>query len=91
MPFTTEETIGCTNEAAKGLNKARRNPPSCFFFISCFTVSVAPSINTLESSKDFITLMISIISSFEINNVSSLPALTASFRLAFLSNLFIAF
>ena len=39
IPFTTEEITGCTNEAAKGANKAGRNPPSCFL-ISCFTVSV---------------------------------------------------
>ena len=45
IPFTTEEITGCTNEAAKGANKVSRNPPSCFF-ISCFTVSVTPSINT---------------------------------------------
>ena len=28
MPFTTEEITGCTNEAAKGANKAPRNLPS---------------------------------------------------------------
>ena len=49
IPFTTEEITGCTNEAAIGANKAPRNRPSCFF-ISCFTVSVTPSINTPESS-----------------------------------------
>ena len=32
IPFTTEEITGCTNEAAKGANKAPGNPPSCFFF-----------------------------------------------------------
>ena len=35
IPFTTKEIAGCTNEAAKGANKAPRNPPSRFF-ISCF-------------------------------------------------------
>ena len=45
IPFTTEEITGCTNEAAKGANKTPRNPPSCFF-ISSFTISVTPSINT---------------------------------------------
>ena len=30
--FTIEEIIGCTIEAAKGANKAPRNPPSCFLF-----------------------------------------------------------
>ena len=34
MHFTTEEIISCTNEAAKGAKKARRNPPFSFF-ISC--------------------------------------------------------
>ena len=28
--FTTEEITGCTTEAAKGANKAPRNPPFCF-------------------------------------------------------------
>ena len=50
IPFTTEIT-GCTNEAAKGANKAPRNLPP--FFISCFAISVTPSINTPESSNDF--------------------------------------
>ena len=45
IPFTTEEITGCNNEAAKGANKSPRYPPSCFF-ISWFTVSVTPSINT---------------------------------------------
>ena len=58
ISFTTEETTGCTNEAAKGAKTAPANPPSCFF-ISCFTVSVTPSINTLESSSDFMILIIS--------------------------------
>ena len=31
IPFTTQKITGCTNEAAKGANKAVRNPPSCFF------------------------------------------------------------
>ena len=48
MPFTTEEITSCTNEVARGANKASRNLPS-YFFISCFTVSVTPSINTPKS------------------------------------------
>ena len=44
IPFTTEEITGCTNEASKGANKAVRNVPS-WLCISCFTVSVIPSIN----------------------------------------------
>ena len=48
IPFNIEENTGGTNEVAKGTNKAPRNPP---FFISCFTVSLTPSINTHESSN----------------------------------------
>ena len=40
--FITEEITGCTNETAKGANKAPRNPLSCCS-ISCFTVSVTLS------------------------------------------------
>ena len=32
IPFTTKEITGCTNEAAKGTNKAGKNLPSCFSF-----------------------------------------------------------
>ena len=32
IPVTTDETTGCNNEAAKGANKASRDPPSCFLF-----------------------------------------------------------
>ena len=42
QPVTVE-----TNEVAKGAKKDPRSPPSCFF-MSCFTVSVIPSINTPE-------------------------------------------
>ena len=62
-----------------------------FFFISYFTVSVTPPINTPESSNDFVILIISFISSFQINKVNPFPALTPPFPLIFLSNLFIAF
>ena len=53
ITFTTEEIFSYTNEAAKGANKAARNASSCSF-ISCFTVSVTPSINTPESYNHFI-------------------------------------
>ena len=75
MCLTTEEITGCIIEAAKGANKDPRN--NCFF-ISCFTVSVTPSFNTLESS-DYMILIISFITSFKINNFFS--CLTAPFRL----------
>ena len=90
IPFTTEEITGCTNEAAKGANKAPTNPPSCCF-ISCFTVSVTPSINTPEVSNDFMILIISVISSFEKNKLKHFPALAALFPVIFLSNIIIAF
>ena len=64
--FTTEEITGCTNEVAKGVNEAPRNPPSCLS-ISCFTVSATPSINAPEYSNDFMILIISCMPSFEIN------------------------
>ena len=50
-----------------------------------------PSINTFESSNDFMILIIPFISSFEINKVNPFPALTAPFPLIVPSNLFIAF
>ena len=90
IPFTTDEITGCTNEAAKSANKAPRNLPSCFF-TSCFTVSVTSSINTPESSNDFIILIISFIFSFKINKVNPFPTLTTPFPFIFLSNIFIAF
>ena len=89
-PFAYEEITGCTNEAAKGANKASRNLPSCFF-ISCITVAVNPSIKTLESSADFMVLIISFISAFKINKVRPFLALTSTFPLIFLSSLFIAY
>ena len=88
IPFITEKITGCTNEAAKGANKAPRNPPS--FFISFFTVSVTPSSNTMESSNGFIIFIVSFISLIEINKVNPFPSLTTHFPLIFLSNVFIA-
>ena len=64
--------------------------PSCFL-ISCFTVSVIPSINTPESPNNFITFITPFISSFEINKVNPFLALTAPFPLTFPSNLFTTF
>ena len=90
MPFTTEEYSGCTNKAAKGANKAPRNPYFCFF-ISCFTVLVTPSINTPKPLNDFMILIISFISSFEMNKANPFPVLTARFPLILLSKVFMAF
>ena len=46
---------------------AGSNPPSSFF-ISCFTISLTPLISRPEFSNDSTILIISSISSFEINN-----------------------
>ena len=84
-----EEAIGAIYEAAIGAIIALRNPPSCFF-ISCFTVSVAPSSNRPDFYSGSRFLMIFSISSFEMNIVDLFPALTAPCPLFFfLSNLFI--
>ena len=42
IPFTTEEITGCTNEAAKGVTTAPRNPPSWFFYFMfyCFSNTI---------------------------------------------------
>ena len=57
IPITLEEISGCTNEAAKCANKAPWNTRSCFY-ISRFTVSVTPSINTPKSFNDFDIIVI---------------------------------
>ena len=88
IPFSIEKITGCTNDVAKGANKAPRNPPSCLF-ISFFTVLVTPSINTHQSSNHYIIFIISSIPSFKINKVNPFPTLTAPFPVIFLSNLFI--
>ena len=49
------------------------------FFILSFTLSVTPLIKTLESSNDFIILLIS----FEINKVNLLPCSNSSFSAHF--------
>ena len=72
IAFFNEEVTGCTNEEAiAAINEAAIDaiivPKSyLLFFISCFTVSVAPSINRPNFSSDFTTLITSSISSFEI-------------------------
>ena len=75
IAFINEETIGCNNEKALGtINEAAisaiiapRNPPSCCF-ISCFTVSVTPSINRPDFHSGSAVLTISSISSFKMNS-----------------------
>ena len=56
-----------------------------------FSVSVTPSNNPLESSNDFMILIILFISSFKIVEVTPSPGLTAPFPLIFLSNYFVTF
>ena len=90
IPFTTEKIRGCTIAADVGANIATWNPTSSFY-VSCFTASVTPSINTPESFKDFMILMISSLFSFEMNKVNLLPALTTLFPLILLSTLFFVF
>ena len=51
--FTNEEATVAINEAVIVANKGARNPNYCFF-VSCFTVSVTPSIKPSEISSDFI-------------------------------------
>ena len=88
ITFTTEEITGCANEATKGPNKGPRKPPSffCYFIFYCFS----NSINQIHLNLLMI-LIISFFSPFKINKINLFPALTASFPLFFLSNLFIAF
>ena len=61
------------------------------FFITCFTISVTPSINTPESSIDFMILIISFTYIFEIYIVNLFPALATPFHLFLFSDLFLAF
>ena len=60
MSFTIEEITGCTNEAAKGANTALIQHLLAFFLSHVTLFSVTASINTPESSSDFVTLMIHI-------------------------------
>ena len=56
--YVNEEAIDAITEAAMGAIIGPRIPLSCFF-ISCFTVSIAPSINRSDFSGDFTILIIS--------------------------------
>ena len=81
-----EAAIDDTNETAINAVIAPGNSPFCFF-ISCFTVSLASSINRPELYSDFTILIIASISSFEMNKVNPFPAPTARRSLIFLSKL----
>ena len=82
-----EEAVGAIYEVAKGAIIGARNLPS-YFFISCFNVSIALSINGPEFYSDFTILIILSISSFEMNKVNIFFDLTATLLLIFISNLF---
>ena len=51
--------------------------------MSCFTVLLTPSINTPEFPNDFMILIISSISLFEMTKVIQFPALTNLFPKCF--------
>ena len=81
-----EESIRAINEAAVDAIIAPGHPRSCFF-ISCFTVSVAPSINRPNFFSDPTTLIIPFMSLFEVNKVNPFLALATPCLLIFLSNI----
>ena len=87
--FINKEAIDAIVQASIGAIIAERNPPSCFF-IRCFTVSLALSINRPDFSTDSTILRISSIS-FEMKKVNSLHALTAPCPVTFRPSLSIAF
>ena len=72
--FINGEATACINEEAVSTMIVPRNLPS-LIFISCFTFSIASSINIPQFSSDFTILVISFISSFKINKVNPFPAL----------------
>ena len=77
-----QKAIGNINGAVIGTLIAPRNRRDRFF-ISCYTVSVAPLINKPESSSDSTLLIILSISSSEINEINYFPALTVPILLIF--------
>ena len=83
--FPTEISVISELKISKVLVQHQEIHPLVFFI---FHVLLTPSINTLESSSDFMILLILFISSFEINKVNLFPALTFPFPFIFLSNLF---
>ena len=89
--FINEETIDPINEAVIGGIITPKILLSCFFIISCLTVSVAPTINRSDFSSNSNILTISPRSSFEINKVNPFSSPTAPLPVIFLSNLFITF
>ena len=89
IPFTTDGIIGCTNEMAKHADKASRNPPPSFFYFMFYFFSKF-IVHTPKSTKDFM-ILISLMSSFKINQGNPFPVLTAHFPLIFPSYLFIVF
>ena len=90
LPFTTEEILDCTNEVARGSKKSSKKSAFLFFlFLSCFTVSVTPSLYRPGSSNDFMILLISFIFSFEINRLIPFLALAVPFALFFFFQIYL--
>ena len=58
IPFTTEQITGCTNEMAKGANKAPRNPTSFFLFHVLLFLKLFLFL-FLQFSNDFMILIVS--------------------------------
>ena len=91
MVFINEKAIGCINEEAIGaINEAAIGAiigliSSFLLFYFIFSVLVAPSINRPDFYSDSTILIISSISSFEMNKVNLFPGLTAPAPLIFLS------
>ena len=84
IAFINEESTGCINqEATDAINEPGIGVIVAPIFISCFTVSVAPSINRPDLSSDSLILMKYSISSFEINKVNPFPFLRVPYPLIF--------
>ena len=85
IPFINEEAMCCINEqvigavnevAISAIIRPRNIPFSVFFFISYFTVSVAPSINRPECSSDFTILIMLSVFSVKLNKMNPFPVFT---------------
>ena len=85
IKFINEEAVGYINEEPIKAGWHHHIGKKIHFV---FTVSVIQSINKPEFSSDsnFLILIISSISSFEMNKVNTFPALTAPFLFISISN-----
>ena len=92
IAFINEEVTGCINEKKHRCYQwnsysyhHRPKKPTFLSFISCFTDSVATSINRPDFYIDSTILIISSISLFEINEADLFLVLTTPFPLIFIS------